>query len=294
MDPSKLAGAPHCNEQLPVGDPEEIYLFHQFMPIVKDDSGTTLQVAIPLEVAYPQLVQWVKAQPKGDGPDPLPLLKHGITSFVPDWKPGAMDPVLPARDVYVQDVTKLLASEHFEDSGKKYSIVGLDEVAQRLSAGMPVVATLLSDQDHKGESLRLIPAVSSIAAAPERVQLASSDIAHLLAGKTLLLPGSGAVKLDISEADGERLLRHGCTTVRAKVGDLTRDIVVETSSHTALARVVGPQDSTRGKRTAHRVPPKTLDERAGIHDPRPFRCAAPEPRLRGVRPHPAAMEVARI
>jgi hypothetical protein len=100
MNPSKLVGASRCNEKLPVGDPEDIYLFHQFMPIVKDDdNGTTLQVAIPLEVAYPQLVQWIKAQPNGDGPDPLPVLKQGFLPFVPDWKPATIDLVVPPRDV---------------------------------------------------------------------------------------------------------------------------------------------------------------------------------------------------
>jgi len=242
MDLSKLAGAPHCNEKLPVGDPEEIYLFHQFMPIVQDDNGTTLQVAIPLEVAYPQLVQWVKAQPKGDGPDPLPLLKHGITPFVPKWKRIAIDPVVVPRDVYLQDVTKVLATGRFEDSGKKYNLGGREEVTERLSAGMPVVTKLPSNKNSKGEMLRLIPAVSSIGAMPDHVQLESADIAHFMAGKTLLLPGTGAVKVDISKEDGGRLLQHGVATVRARVGDLTRDIVVETVSHTALARVIGPQD----------------------------------------------------
>jgi len=191
MDPSKLAGAPHCNEELPVGDPEEIYLFHQFMPLVRTkDDGTTLQVSIPVEVAYPKLVQWVQSHPVGDGPDPLPVLKSGTVPFIKDWKPIAVKAAPPPRDVYLTDVTQVLASERFEDRGKKYSLVGVDEVAERLRAGEPVVATLASDKHPNGESLRLIPTVSSIAMAPDRVQLESADIAHLVAAKTLLVRAS--------------------------------------------------------------------------------------------------------
>ena len=82
MAPSKLIGSPNCNEQLTVGDPDEAYLFHQFMPIVKEDAGVTLQVAIPLEVAYPQLVAWVEARSMPGDVERLARLKKGTTPFI--------------------------------------------------------------------------------------------------------------------------------------------------------------------------------------------------------------------
>ena len=86
---------------------------------------------------------------------------------------------------------------------------------------MPVVARFTSEREPGGTTLRLIPGASSIAAAPDRVQLEPGEVSHLLASQTLLLPGAGAVNVELSEADGRRLLQHGCVTVRAKLGDLT-------------------------------------------------------------------------
>lgn len=242
MAPSKLAGSPNCNEQLPVGDPDEAYLFHQFMPIVKEEAGKTLLVAIPVEVAYPELVAWVHARSMPGDTERLGLLKRGLTPFVPNWKTTAIAPVTPPRDVYLAEITKVLVSGKFEHSGKKYSLVGLDEVAQRLSAGAPVVATFQSDKDTNGESLRLIPGVRSITDAPDRVLLDPADVAHLVAGDPLFVPGGGALKIELTEADGERLLRHGCSTARVKIGEQTRDILLETSSPIALARIVHSSD----------------------------------------------------
>jgi len=66
----------------------------------------------------------------------------------------------------------------------------------------------------------------------------------------------------MSATDGERLIRNGCVTVQALAGDQTRDVVVETSSHTALARVVGPRDymSASALRTENRRRPWTNEQ----------------------------------
>src|ERR1041384_4582352 len=119
MAPSKLAGAPNCNEQLPVGDPDEMYLFHQFMPIVKEEAGATLQLAIPLEIAYPKLVAWVRARSLPGEVERLAALKKGTTPFVPKWKNAAVGPEPATKDVYISAPSKVLARGQFEHSGKK-------------------------------------------------------------------------------------------------------------------------------------------------------------------------------
>ncbi len=251
MKPSKLTGNPNCNEQLAVGDPDEAYLFHQFMPIVKEEDGVTLQVVIPLEVAYPQLVSWVRARSKAGDVERLARLKWGITPFVEDWKTTAVTPETPAVDVYLPDTTKVLVTGQFENSGKKYSLVGRDEVAQRLSTGAPVVATFYSDKHTKGESLRLIPSVASIADAPDRVVIDQADVPYLVAGDPLMVHSAGALKIELSQSDGERLLAHGYCTTRVKVGDQSREILLETSSPRVVPRMADSDNVVKASALAN-------------------------------------------
>ena len=138
----------------------------------------------------------------------LARLKKGTTPFVKNWKTTAVVPDTPPRDVYLPEIAKTLVSGQFEDAGKKYSLVGKDEVAQRLSSGAPVVAMFQSDKSTSGESLRLIPGVASITDAPDRVTLDPADIAHLVAGDSLirlyfynLISGNGIQRNPSSEID---------------------------------------------------------------------------------------------
>ena len=212
------------------------------MPIVKEEAGVTLQVAIPVDIAYPELVAWVRARSSPGDVERLARLKLGTTPFVENWKTAVVVPDTPPTDVYLPEVDKTVVSGQFEHAGKTYRLVGQDDVAQRLRTGEPVVATFQADKGTSSEVLRLIPGVASITDAPERVRLDPGDISHLVAGDALMVPGIGALKIELSQSDGQRLLRQGCSTARVKVGDQTRDILLETTTPRTLARIVHSDD----------------------------------------------------
>jgi hypothetical protein len=243
MAASKLAD---CNDQLPVGEADETYLFHQFMALVtEEDDGSTKRVAIPLDVAYPRLAELAKAEPRGLLTRRLDLLKKDVKSFVDGWKPRPPpDPVDPPIDVYVDDVSRVLAVGEIHADNKTFTIADNEVVTEQLRAGQPVMATMTPEgDDATPTTLRLIPTVSSIDAVPQRVEIEPSDVSFILDKKRVQVPGAGVVEVELGKKGAANLLRHGYATVTTKVDGQTGEVLLETASYEAKARVVGVDES---------------------------------------------------
>ncbi|MBN8842264.1 MAG: hypothetical protein J0H88_03360 [Sphingomonadales bacterium] len=228
MASSPLEGAPKCNEKLPTGTPEEIYHFHQFMPIQMVTDGRMRPVGIPMEVANPVFVADVKKRFGSAANGILAAVRKDVAPLEQGWSNVTVAAPPMAKEILVKDVAAALVAGKIEDGGKSYDISELDAVKQALREGQVVLASI--PVDNVPTDVKLIPLATSGCDVPERVTLDQRSFDGLIKGEKLVLPRTGAVDLAVTAAMGEKLARDGFVTVPLKIGTTTRELLIETGA----------------------------------------------------------------
>ncbi len=224
---SLLKGFPSCDEQLPVDDVVETYAFHQFIDLRIEDDGNSRQIGVPVDVANPGYIRELR-RAGVDSPTLLAEIRGDVSPLKGAWPaPSDSDPDLPER-VEIEDVAEVITAGEVAVGNKRYSLAGLADVAEDLKAGRSVQGRFVDNNGRPAE-LELVPLVNSKCDLPQRIRFSAGDLAALTPARGVVVPGLGALKLDLSEDERAAALRDGYVTARARLPDSATDheILVE-------------------------------------------------------------------
>lgn len=215
---SLLLGHPNCNEKLPIETPKETYHFYQFMPIEREaqtGSGGIKKVGIPIEIANPGYIRSVYERFGSSAPTVLTRLGAKVDTFEQGWKNVVITPHAEVVILDIEDVPEVLATGIIHADSTAFDISSLDDIKHKIAIGDPFVATLTSGSVTK--TFRIVPKLSNFCDVPERVTVGKSEVSDILNKKSIHIPGSGTVNLEINSAAASALIRDGFANVSIKL-----------------------------------------------------------------------------